>query len=88
MKNIQTGNPVILVDVEGIGYVYLEQHKKITIQAHVDAEGTYLAIAVDIFDGRIGEVNDYPCLDDALLGLEVHYGSQLKGWYSPQTLGL
>jgi hypothetical protein len=88
LTNKQTGNAVYLVDMGSTGYLYVEQHKKITIQAHSDPEGSYLCTAVHIFDGQIAEVTDCPCLDDALTEMEQHYGELLYGWTAPQKLAL
>lgn len=88
LTNQQTGNSVYLVDLGSAGYVYIEQHKKLTIQANEDGDGTYTAIATHLFEGPVASVTDCACLDDALEELEFHYQELLYRWHRPQTLGL
>lgn len=86
--NKQTGNAVYFVDLGGKGYLYVEQHKNITIQAHCDSEDCYFCSATHLFDGTIAQTFDCSCLDDALSEMEQHYGDLLSGWKAPQTLNV
>lgn len=88
ITNKQTGNAVYFVDLGRRGYVYVEQHKNITIQAQPDPEDGYLCTATHLFDGQIAQTFDCSCLDDALSEMEQHYGDILAGWKAPQTLNV
>ncbi|KAM3089644.1 hypothetical protein ACKFKG_33205 [Phormidesmis sp. 146-35] len=89
--NKQTGNPVYFVDLGGRGYLYVEQHKNVTIQAQPDAndpDDYYICSATHLTDGSIAQTFDCTCLDDALSEMEQHYGDLLSGWKAPQTLNV
>jgi hypothetical protein len=90
-KNPQTGNTAeMVIDGDGLCTQYLEICASGRVKAGIDHEETYWATwiaADDIYPSAY--VDDCPCLDDALSGLE----SELEAkdgdcpWYS-ETTGL
>jgi hypothetical protein len=84
MKNIQTGNSVVIT---ASPVSYKEQNGNYTIEAYENEFGDCSAIIVHN-NSIIGEAKDWSCIDDALMHLgETRISKNIK-WYAPQTLGI
>jgi hypothetical protein len=102
MKNIQTGNPISVVEVGGLGFgSYTAYHEEIEadmscVVCSIDASGEYFAV-LNQGMATIQLVTGESCVDDALSSLEVAIDARieagddtpiLKQWHCPQTLGV
>lgn len=102
MKNIQTGNPISVVEVGGLGFgSYTAYHEEIEADVScvictIDASGDYFAVLEEGMT-TVELVSGEACMDDALSSLEVAIDTRieagddtpiLKRWHCPQTLGV